>query len=164
MLSIGAVARQAGVRPSTIRYYEAQGIVNPSGRLPNGYRIYDDKAVASLRLIRRAQALGITLTEVKEILTLVRRGEAPCCRVKELACKHLRDIEQRIRELQLLQRQLQAMLQQEPRQSFADQLCPILESETIPPHQGLTGRATHIGSSLTRRSRGTRQKAPRPPT
>jgi len=108
---------------------------------------YEDKAIASLRLIRRAQALGITLTEVKEILTLVGRGEAPCCRVKELACKHLRDIAQSIGELRLLRRQLQAMLRQEPRQSFADQLCPILESETIPPHHGLRDKATRTGAA-----------------
>jgi DNA-binding transcriptional MerR regulator len=132
MLSIGTVARRGGVRPSTIRYYEAQGILTPSGRLPNGYRIYDDKAVASLRLIRRAQGLGISLAEVKEILTLVGRGETPCRCVKELARNHLRKVEQRIRELQLLQRQLQAMLQQEPRQSFADQLCPLLGDEAEP--------------------------------
>jgi Predicted transcriptional regulators len=135
MLTIGAVARQAGVRPSTIRYYEVQGILRPCGRLPNGYRIYDDKAVASLRLIRHAQALGLRLGEIKEILNLARQGEEPCCRVKELVRDHLHEIDQKIQDLQLLRRQLQALLRQKPQWSFTGQLCPMLESEIEPLHQ-----------------------------
>lgn len=103
MLTIGAVAQQAGVRPSTLRYCEVQGILRPSGRLANGYRMYDDKAVTWLRLIRRAQALGLTLGEIKEILNLARQGEEPCCRVKELVRDHLHEIDQKIQNLQVLQ-------------------------------------------------------------
>lgn len=135
MLTIGAIARQAGVRPSALRYYEVKGILTPSGRLPNGYRMYDGKAVASLRLIRRAQALGLTLGEIKEILNLARQGEEPCCRVKELVRDHPHEIGQKIQDLQVLRGQLQALLRQKPHLSFTGQLCPMLESEIEPLHQ-----------------------------
>ena len=70
MLTIGAVARRAGVRTSAIRYYETQGILQPAHRLPNGYRVYGEDAVSSLQFVRRAQTLGITLAEVKQLLRL----------------------------------------------------------------------------------------------
>ncbi|MGQ0658075.1 MAG: MerR family transcriptional regulator [Chromatiales bacterium] len=132
LLTIGALARRAGVRPSAIRYYEAQGILPPSSRLPNGYRIYPDEAVGLVRLMRRAQGLGITLAKVKEILSLVHQGEAPCDRVKDLIRGRLREIDQRIRELLSLQKELEAILQREPRRRSANQLCPMLEEERPP--------------------------------
>jgi len=68
MLTIGHVARQVGVQPSAIRYYEAQGILRPADRRPNGYRVYTDNAVKLLLFVKRAQALGITLKEIKPLL------------------------------------------------------------------------------------------------
>jgi len=132
MLTIGALARRVDVRPSAIRYYEAQGILPRPNRLPSGYRIYGDEAVALVRLVRRAQGLGITLAKVKEILSLVHQGEAPCDCVKELIRGRLREIDQRIRELLVLQRELEAILQREPRGRSANQLCPMLEEERAP--------------------------------
>jgi DNA-binding transcriptional MerR regulator len=54
MLTIGKAAARAGLRPSAIRYYEARGLLR-SDRLPNGYRAYDEEAIAALRFIRKAQ-------------------------------------------------------------------------------------------------------------
>jgi DNA-binding transcriptional MerR regulator len=55
-LRIGAVARQAGVSVDTVRYYERRGLLRPAGRLPSGYRLYDESAVARIRLARQLQA------------------------------------------------------------------------------------------------------------
>jgi DNA-binding transcriptional MerR regulator len=74
-ISIGKLARQAGLRPSAIRYYEARGLLRPSMRLPNGYRLYDEDAAATLRFLRRAQGFGITLREIKQLIDLTQRGE-----------------------------------------------------------------------------------------
>src|SRR5712692_7781246 len=110
MLTIGNVARRVGVRPSALRYYETQGILPPADRRPNGYRIYTDDAVKLLLFVRRAQALGITLKEIKPLLNLASQGQQPCKHVKEIARNHLRDINNKIRELETLRDELHALV------------------------------------------------------
>src|SRR5574341_992931 len=142
MLTIGTIARRAGFRTSAVRYYEARGLLKPSARLPNGYRIYDDSAVSLLQFVRRAQSLGITLKETKKLLDLSRAGQQPCAQVKELARYHLRDIDLKMRELELLRRQLQKLLRRGSRRSRVNAICPLIEKVrpipkelTATPHQ-----------------------------
>src|SRR5713101_7840434 len=113
METIGRIANRVGIRTSAIRYYESQGLLRCS-RLPNGYRAYGDDALSTLRFIRRAQALGISLAEIKELLHLSGRGRQPCGRVRELTRDHLRDIDRKIRELTALRAQLQQLLSRKP--------------------------------------------------
>jgi len=127
MLTIGTIARRVGVRTSAVRYYEAQGLVKPVDRLPNGYRIYDEEAVNLLDFVRRAQTLGITLKEVRKLLDLSRRGQQPCAQVKELARYHLHDVDLKIRELKLLRKQLQTLLGQRSRRNRGNAICPLIE-------------------------------------
>lgn len=128
MLTIGALARRVRVRPSAIRYYEAQGLLRPSGRLPNGYRVYAEEAVAALRFISRAKGLGFTLAEIKRVLALAHQGEQPCECVQELIERHLRNIDSKIGELVALRRELQALLHYEPDPHGAGTICPIIEA------------------------------------
>src|SRR5262245_47316039 len=102
MLTIGNVARRAGVRPSAIRYYERQGILQPTVRGANGYRSYDNDVVKLLLFVKRAQSLGITLKEIRPLLNLATQGQKPCSHVKQVARRHLNEVNQKIRELQLL--------------------------------------------------------------
>jgi DNA-binding transcriptional MerR regulator len=67
-LRIGAVARRAGVSIDTVRYYERRGVLRPAGRLPSGYRLYTERAVARIRLARQLQGLGMTLEEIAATL------------------------------------------------------------------------------------------------
>ena len=127
MLTIGHVARRVGIRPSAIRYYEAQGILNPTDRRPNGYRVYTDDAVKLLLFVRRAQALGITLKEIKPLLNLASQGQQPCTHVKELARNHLRDINDKIRELQTLRNELHALLRRRVGRPHANKVCPLIQ-------------------------------------
>jgi MerR family copper efflux transcriptional regulator len=124
MLTIGRVARQVGVQPSAIRYYEAQGILRRADRLPNGYRVYTDEAVRLLLFVRRAQALGITLKEIKPLLNLATQDQQPCKHVKELARNHLREINDKIRELQRLQNELHALLRRRVGRPHGNKVCP----------------------------------------
>ena len=126
MLTIGAVARQAGVRNSAVRYYEARGLIR-SARRPNGYRVYDEDAVSLLNFVRRVQALGITLKEAKKLLDLSRRGRQPCTEVRALAREHLTDLDRKIRELQLLRGQLQSLLRRRSRRTARGTVCPLIE-------------------------------------
>src|SRR5713226_1363105 len=127
MLTIGKVARRVGIRPSAIRYYERQRILQPTVRGANGYRSYDEDAVNLLNFVRRAQTLGITLKEVRKLLELSRRGQRPCAEVKELARQHLSDLDLKIRELELLRQQLQLLLRCTSRQSRRNAICPLIE-------------------------------------
>ena len=127
MLTIGNVARRVGVRPSALRYYEAQGILRPAARRPNGYRIYSDDAVTLLRFVRRAQSLGITLKEIKPLLNLASQGQQPCSHVKQLARTRLQQIDQQIRELQILQNELRVLLRRRAARPHANEVCPIIE-------------------------------------
>lgn len=124
MRTIGTAARETGLRTSAIRYYERQGLVRAT-RLPNGYRVYDDGVLAVLRFVRRAQALGITLREAGELLRLVRDGRRPCKGVRALARRHLAEIEEKMRELRSLRRQLRGVLSRRvPARS--GEICPLL--------------------------------------
>src|SRR5574341_248610 len=128
MLTIGLVARQVGVRPSAIRYYEAQGILKPAARRPNGYRVYTNDTVKLLLFVRQAQALGITLKEVKPLLDLAAQGQPPCEHVKDLARRHLRDINDRIRELQTLRNEISTLLRRKTGRPNGREVCPIIQS------------------------------------
>ena len=127
MNTIGAVARRVGIRTSAVRYYESQGILPPSRRLPNGYRVYEDDAVSSLRFIRRAQALGITLSEVKQLLRLAEQGKKPCPRVRELARQHLREVNAKMGELTALRSQLYRLLRSKAVSHRRGEVCPMIE-------------------------------------
>ena len=69
-LGIGQLAKRGGVRIDTVRYYERNGLLTPRTRLASGYRRYGELELARPRFIRRAQALGFSLKEVKELLAL----------------------------------------------------------------------------------------------
>ena len=97
-IGIGTLAKRAGVGIDTVRYYERSGLLTPKSRLASGYRRYSDVEVARLRFIRRAQALGFTLKEVRELLALSRRKDV--ARVKRTAQEKLADVEQRIAALE----------------------------------------------------------------
>ena len=96
-LTIGAVARRAGVGIDTIRYYERQGLLPEPQRRASGYRDYRTDVVERLRFIRRAKALGFTLEEIAELLAL--SGRRDVAAVKRGAQRKLAALEQRIAEL-----------------------------------------------------------------
>jgi DNA-binding transcriptional MerR regulator len=70
MLTIGKLASAAGVNTQTIRYYERSGLFPVPARTPGGYRQFGPDELRRLRFIRRAQGLGFSLTEIRELLGL----------------------------------------------------------------------------------------------
>ena len=106
MLSIGQLARQAGVGVETIRFYEREGLLAEPGRLPSGYRQYPPDAVERVKFIRRAQRLGFTLRESKELLDLRDDPDAGREDVRERAADKLADIDARLAELQGMRAEL----------------------------------------------------------
>lgn len=126
MFRIGEAARQTGLSPHTLRYYESLGLIR-SRRNGSGYRLYDESTLARLRFIRRAAGLGFSLEEIREILRLRDGGQEPCEQVKAWLDEKIRRIEAQIRTLEELRSELVA-LRSEP-QATSDQVCcPILEA------------------------------------
>ena len=80
-MRIGELAKRAGVSTSKMRFYEAQGLLPPAARLPNGYRDYGERDLAVVQFIDRAQSLGFTLREVAKHLSLP-RGDARKARLQ----------------------------------------------------------------------------------
>lgn len=106
-MQIGELASKCGVRIDTVRYYEKQKLLVPSGRTEGGYRIYSEVALRELKFILRAKSLGFTLREIQELLTLkVDRENQPCSSVKDLAEAKLKDIEEKLAELRSMHRAL----------------------------------------------------------
>jgi len=124
-LGIGELAKQAGVGIDTVRYYERNGLLAPHRRLPSGYRRYRDLEVARLRFIRRAQALGFTLAEIKSLLKL--SAQRNVAQVKRSAQAKLADVERRIHELQRVREGLAQLIAQCPGHGQAED-CPILRA------------------------------------
>jgi len=67
-LTIGQLAKRAGLRPSALRYYEEQGLLNPISRTDSGYRLYDSESEQALKFIQRAQRLGLALADIRVLL------------------------------------------------------------------------------------------------
>jgi len=124
-MSIGTLAKKAGVRIDTVRYYERSGLLAPRSRLASGYRRYSDLELARLRFIRRAQMLGFKLKEVRELLALSAKRDVP--RVRRSAQMKLADVEARIAALEKVRRGLSTLIAACPGQGRAED-CPILKA------------------------------------
>jgi len=105
-------------------------MLQPTVRGTNGYRSYSDNAVKLLLFVKRAQSLGITLKEIKPLLNLTAQGQQPCSHVKQLVRNHLKEVEDKIRELQALRADLRVLLRRKPSPPHANEVCPIIERGT----------------------------------
>jgi MerR family transcriptional regulator, copper efflux regulator len=124
-LGIGQLAKRGGVGIDTVRYYERNGLLTPHTRLASGYRRYSELELARLRFIRRAQALGFTLKEIKELLALSAQRDVG--RVKRSAQAKLKDVKLRIAALERVQDGLATLIDACPGHGRAAD-CPILRT------------------------------------
>jgi len=104
-LTIGRLAKYASVKIDTVRYYERQGLLSKAPRSEGGYRLYGPADVQRLKFIRRAKALGFSLAEITELLSLTKEGNNRA-QVKSIAQRRLTDLESRIRELSAMRETL----------------------------------------------------------
>lgn len=126
-LTIGALARSEGLAAETLRYYERLGLIEPSGRTASNYRLYDMTAVRRLRFIRRAQALGFSLAEIGELLSMHAQPEADMGGVKRLAEHKIADIEEKMADLGRMKAGLEALTERCPGHGPTAE-CPILST------------------------------------
>lgn len=129
-MRIGELADTARTRPSTLRYYEQRGLMQPPTRTPAGYRDYPPAAVPRLEFIARARAAGLSLSQIAAVLAIRDSGTAPCVHVRNLLDRKLADLEQQIEELHLLRtgiRKLRAQATDNAAQTCtAESICNLI--------------------------------------
>src|SRR5262245_11191126 len=110
MLTIGKLAAAAGVRIDTRRYYEREGLIEPAGKSPAGYRLYDQDSARRLRFIKHAQQCGFTLAEIRALLVLRGRDAARCGDVRQRAIEKKRQLEGKIRSMRAMCKALDRLI------------------------------------------------------
>lgn len=126
-LSIGQVAREAGVGVETVRFYEREGLLEEPPRRASGYRQYSEQAIRRIRFIKRAQLLGFSLKEIQELLALRVDGPISCQEVRQRTEAKIAEVERKLVELQRLRlalREISALCVEEGPTSA----CPMLEA------------------------------------
>jgi DNA-binding transcriptional MerR regulator len=128
-MRIGEVAARAGVPAKTIRFWEDQHLLPAPARTAAGYRNYSTGIVERLAFIRHAQAAGLTLEHIRQVLAIRDGGQPPCVHVADLITQRLGEVEARLAELALARDQLAALAARAAAQDPADcrGYCSIIE-------------------------------------
>ena len=125
LMSIGQVARAAGVAATALRYYEREGVLTPAHRSRAGYRLYDRQAVDQLDFIRSAQAVGFTLDDIRTLLSFERGRERPFKKeVQGLIETRLAELDHKMSDLRRVQGALAKALQ---KCQHSGGECPVLK-------------------------------------
>lgn len=132
LLKIGEVAAESGLSVKTIRYYEETGLLLPMvERSEVGYRLFQPQVLNRLAFIRRSQALGLTLQEIQQILTVHDQGQLPCGEVRQHLELKVEAIEQQIHALETLRAELKGILSgwedQPSSDRIAQTICPNIQ-------------------------------------
>ncbi len=108
-MKISEAARISGLEASAIRFYESDGVLPAPARSPSGYRSYQEEDVELMRFVRRLRALELPLQDIRQIVALRTRGEAPCNVVRTALDAGAEVIERRIADLKRLNREVRTL-------------------------------------------------------
>jgi DNA-binding transcriptional MerR regulator len=132
---IGEVSKASGTSIPTIRYYETLGLLDKPARSEGGFRLYSEKTIQQIDFIRKAQAFGLSLNEIKRIIEQSRKGLGVCCNyVNEVLESKLAELELKIKNLQETKKNLRRLMshwmpmQEAKKKDFA--VCPQIEIKT----------------------------------
>lgn len=136
-LKIGEVARRAGVTPKAIRFYETKRVLPPAARGTNDYRLYGDDVVDMLRFIKRATGLGLTLAEIRDIISIRRGGRPPCTHVHRLLHDKAAELDRKLEDLLEVRRRIRKSLAAWKRQpGKLATVCPHIETPAVRGRRG----------------------------
>ncbi|WP_017301479.1 heavy metal-responsive transcriptional regulator [Nodosilinea nodulosa] len=129
-LKIGEVSKQTGVAVGGLRYYESLGLIQ-SARGDNSYRYYPPETVRQVQFIKKAQALGFSLDDIGEVLTVHHQGDVPCEFVQELLQGKIQQLEAQISEMVVFKAELERYRDRwaanHPHPQPGD-ICPLIEA------------------------------------
>ena len=149
MLKIGEVSRRSGVGVEALRFYEKGGLLDSPARTGSGYRVYGEEVLERLAFIKRAQALGFSLDEIKRIIEDARKGESPCEEVREIVRRRMAELDERLREMQRYRKELQSTLDEWDKVGRAPgHICGLIEGAEV----GRGGRHATEGLKRARRA------------
>ncbi len=131
-LKIGEVATLTGLSVKTIRYYDEIGLLEPTTtRSESGYRLFNSQVLNRLAFIKRSQSLGLSLSEIRDILQDHDSGELPCGTVKQHLLLKVQAITEQIEALEILKSELLGLLsgwqEQPPGDRIAQTICPNIQ-------------------------------------
>lgn len=126
-LTIGKIAKQAGLGIETIRFYERRGLIDPPLRTESNYRIYTKNDVERILFIKKAKKLGFSLNEVKELLSLRQDPKVSKADIKNRTDKKIKDVKQRIQDLSKILNALESLFAACDGHGPIEE-CPILEA------------------------------------
>ena len=106
MYPIGQAAERTGIKATTIRFYEQEGLLAAPARTASGRRLYSDAEVRRLAFIRHGRALGFELDDIRSLLDLVDHPNQACGDATRIARRHLTEVEQRLAQLSALKMEL----------------------------------------------------------
>ncbi len=133
VLKIGELSKQTDVAVGALRYYEELGLL-ASNRGSNGYRYYPPSAVKQVSFIKKAQALGFSLEDIGQVLTVHQQGDIPCQLVQSLLQEKIEQLDRQIQEMAIFRQGLidyrdrWASTQLRP---AADDICPLIETISL---------------------------------
>lgn len=137
-VTIGEAAARSGVSAKMIRYYERVGLVPAARRGGNGYRIYTASDVHTLRFIKRARALGFSMSQIEHLVALWNDRNRSSAEVKRIALDHVAGLERKVAELQAMSRSLRHLARNCHGDARPD--CPIIDD--------LAGDAGHASGEM----------------
>jgi Hg(II)-responsive transcriptional regulator len=110
-MTIGKLAKEAGVGVETVRFYERKGLIKKPARRDGGFRTYLQEDVTRIRFIRRVQELGFTLREVKELIEIQSKRKMTGGQVQKKAEQKISEIREKISDLEKMEQSLQRLSQ-----------------------------------------------------
>src|ERR671917_568627 len=148
MLKIGDVSKRSGVGVEALRFYEKSKLLDSPARTFSGYRVYGEEVLERLAFIKRAQALGFSLDEIRQIVDDARRGESPCDEVREIVHRRMTELDERLRELHRYRKELKQTLEEWDKVGRAPgHICGLIEGSHV------EHAAHHKGEGLKQRKR-----------
>jgi DNA-binding transcriptional MerR regulator len=124
--TIGKLASTAQVSTDTVRYYEKEGLIDPTHKSDAGYRLYNQQAVRRLGFIKHAQHCGLSLAEIRELLEIRQRGDSCCNDVRTVAIQKKLQLESKIKALQAMSSALSNLIETCTDDAKPLDACPIL--------------------------------------
>ena len=131
-MKIGEVSQASGIGIETLRFYERSGLLGRPMRSQSGYRLYDEGILERLAFIKKAQTLGFSLEEIKQIIHDAQSGASPCDDVREIVRRRLAELDEKMREMKRYRKELAETLEEWDAVGRAPgHICGLIEAAEI---------------------------------